>query len=140
MTDFWSLITLDDTDDLYRLQMKQQAIDDRVAAYGAFRLNDDVVLEGRCSCDLCRIREGVEYHEIVNRERTRTDKEARRLSFAPEICSLLCDPCHKHIASTNSGREKLFRFNIALYGYFRVYSAFIAIPSQFRSTIKMPDY
>jgi hypothetical protein len=125
---YWSELTLGDTDDLYRLQMKQQAIDDRVAAFG------------HCLCDLCRERQGVEYHEIVNRGRTVASEEARLLSFAPEICSLLCDPCHKNIASTNSGRERLFRFNIALYGYFKVYSAFIAIPPHYRPNIRMPDY
>ena len=104
--------------DYERLALKDQAIQLRIVTFG------------KCLCDLCRSELGGEYHEWCRRAYTVGDDTARRLSFNPCICSLLCRKCHEKEAITQEGLRRLMAFNVALYGAQEVYDALHAIPER----------
>jgi hypothetical protein len=97
-------------------------------------------VHGFIGCDICRKRySGLQMHEIVSRRRMLgASEEDTRLSYAPEICSLLCQSCHEHVAPTKAGQRKLLEFNIALYGWQAVHDALYAIPERFRRDVVLP--
>lgn len=50
---------------------------------------------GKAMCDMCGEKPATDMHELINRGRTMGNEEARRASFAPELCALLCPACHQ---------------------------------------------
>lgn len=98
-----------------------------------------MIKRGHTRCDLCDIRDGIEYHEIVSRGRTEgAPEEVRDASFQPEICALLCRECHDNVAPTTAGRTLLFGVLIGLYGYENVERMLNAIPFKYRANIFLP--
>lgn len=117
-----------DTIDLYRLRMKMEMIDLRKLEYGS------------PFCDLRCGRLGTQMHEIVSRRRMAgASVDDVLLSYAPPICSLLCDQCHGRVAPTKEGQNRLLLFNIELYGRDAVEDALNALPERFWRDIELPE-
>lgn len=95
---------------------------------------------GKIGCDICGETKGpLHMHEIVSRRRMLgAGEEDKLLSFAPEICSLVCQHCHERIAPTSHGQYLLLTFNIRLYGKAPVQAALEAIPERFRRDVRIP--
>lgn len=114
-------------DSTERLALKELAVRQRLLKRGHNR------------CDLCNLREGTDYHEIISRGRTEgAPEEVRDLSYSPELCALVCPPCHDNIAPTTGGRMLLLASQIDLYGYDAVEEKFNRIPYKFRVNIALP--
>lgn len=106
-----------------------------------FMKMDRIIRFGDCRCDLCdRITTKLDMHEIVSRNRTINNEELRKLTYAKEICGLLCGDCHlnKPVTSRDS-QEKIFGVLIALYGVNRVRAALDKIPAQYLMNIYFPE-
>lgn len=96
---------------------------------------------GLLQCDLCGKKNcELQMHEIVSRRRMLgATEEEMLLSYAPEICSLLCQHCHDRIAPTKEGQRRLLRFNITLYGRENVKAALAKVPERFRRDVELPQ-
>jgi hypothetical protein len=114
-------------DSAKRLALKKLAMDHRM------------IKRGHTRCDLCDIRDGIEYHEIVSRARTEgAPEEVRDASFQPEICGLVCRECRDNVASTTAGRMLLLLVVINLYGHHNVEAHINMIPFRYRLNIFLP--
>lgn len=109
-----------------RTLIKLQMIHDR----GGMSFSDIPV------CDHCQTNKAVQMHELIKRSQTSFNKEARELSFQPELCSLLCISCHEK-ADTKQVDKALWEFNIRLYGIMRVLDAFNKLQAVMRNKIQI---
>lgn len=68
-------------------------------------------------------------HELIPRNRTELNSEARDLSFSPEIVSMLCQKHHAEQAHANAqtARNTLLAVNVARYGREAVAGALEAV-------------
>ena len=105
-----------------------------------FAMRVRMATTGECKCDICGIRPGVEYHEVVSRGRTQgAPDDIRLLSYEPAICALLCQQCHMNIAPTTAGRKIIFEKLIWLFGVKKVLECLFAIPEKYRRGIELPN-
>lgn len=97
-------------------------------------------LFGKIGCDICgRTDCNLHMHEIVSRRRMLGASEEDMIkSYAPELCSLLCQKCHDKIAPTSLGQYQLIVYNINIYGRERVQKALESIPERFRRNVRLP--
>lgn len=91
-----------------------------------------------CLCDLCQKRKGIQYHELIARSKTVGNKEARELSFQPELCSLLCQQCHDE-ADRKVVAYTLWEFNKKLWGINQVIEAFNRLQAVMRTQLVIPE-
>ena len=104
-----------------------------------FAMRVRVTMTGECKCDICGIRPGVEYHEVVSRGRTQgAPDDVRLASYQPAICALLCQQCHMQIAPTTAGRKIILEKLIWLFGIKKVLECLYAIPEKYRRGIEIP--
>ena len=91
-------------------------------------------------CDLCqqRFTGNMHMHEMIARRRTIGHKEARELSFQPELCSILCPDCHL-IAETEIVERLLWLRNFNLYGETRVRRAHKMLTDTYPINHKLPE-
>lgn len=94
-------------------------------------IKSNVIRERGRRCEVCEEYGTPDYHEIINRARTRKGSKARDLSFDPRICSLLCRKCHDR-ADTPEMRQKLLTLNAQRYGEQEVIKALDAVRGAMR--------
>lgn len=114
-----------------RYQTKLEMIRDRQEEYGTAPGNN-------CWCDMCGEEIATDMHEIVNRNLTVQNDEARELTFSKFLCSMLGKKCHE-IAGTNESKLILIMFNIELYTYDDIFGAFSKLDKNITKFINFPE-
>lgn len=76
-------------------------------------------------CDVCG-KPAHDLHEIFFRNLTDPDSEARQLSYAKELCALLCRDCHDK-AHNDTWGDALLQLNYWHYGWEAVEKAYAAL-------------
>jgi hypothetical protein len=90
-------------------------------------------------CARCRLRPGVELHEIIPRRRVQGSPAALREVFkSPELCALACKECHPY------GRGPInnwwMRYKIGVYGLERVKAALERVNKHLTDPVTLAEF